>query len=156
MKYLLDTNVISELVARQPAPQVLSWLDSLDPRTVYLSVITIGEIQKGIARLQDAGRRQELDEWLHDHLLVRFAGQILAIDVGVILTWGRLTAELERLGRPLPAIDSLIAAIAGHHHCTLATRNVEDFAATGISLLNPWRHGVMLAHHADADEDRSE
>lgn len=140
MKYLLDTNVISELVARQPDQKVLSWIDSLDPHTVYLSVITIGEIQKGIAKLQDASRQVELAAWLNDQLLVRFAGQILVIDVGVMLTWGSLMAQLEHVGRPLPAIDSLIAAIARYHRCTLVTRNVKDFAATSIDLLNPWEN----------------
>lgn len=104
---------------------------------VYLSVITIGEIQKGIAKLQDASRQLELAAWLNDQLLVRFAGQILLIDVGVMLTWGSLMEDLGHFGRPLPAIHSLIAAFARHHHCTLVTRNVKDFAATSINLLNP-------------------
>ncbi len=139
MKYLLDTNVISELVASQPHQPVLEWLDSLDPHSVYLSVITIGEIQRGIEKLPPSNRRQELREWLNDQLLIRFAGQILAIDVGVMLVWGTLIADVERLGRPLPAIDSLIAALALHHHCTLVTRNEKDFQDTGVALLNPWQ-----------------
>jgi toxin FitB len=138
MNYLLDTNVISELVAPEPQPQVLDWLDSLDPRTVYLSVITIGEIQKGIARLPASARRQQLHDWLVYQLPARFAGQILVLDTAVMLTWGVLVAELEQRGRPLPAIDSLIAATARHHHCTLVTRNEKDFADTGIALFTPW------------------
>lgn len=138
MNYLLDTNVISELIARQPNQQVLAWLDSLDPHTVYLSVITLGEIQKGISRLPDSARKAELRQWLNDHLLRRFAGQILELDAEVMLTWGTLVAELEQKGRPLPALDSLIAALARHHRCTLVTRNASDFQDTAITLLNPW------------------
>lgn len=138
MKYLLDTNVVSELVARQPNQAVLDWLDALDPNTVYLSVITIGEIKRGIEKLPDSIRQRELREWLEDQLLVRFAGHILAVDTAVMLTWGELTAELDRRGRPLPALDSLIAALARRYRCTLVTRNEKDFQDAGVPLLNPW------------------
>jgi toxin FitB len=108
MKYLLDTNVISELIARRPNQAVLDWLDALDPNTVYLSVITIGEIKRGIEKLPDSNRQRELREWLEDQLLVRFAGHILAVDTAVMLTWGELTAELDRRdGRYPPWIRSL-------------------------------------------------
>jgi toxin FitB len=139
MKILLDTNVISELVARQPERRVLAWLDGLDPNLVYLSVITIGELQKGIARLPDSERKRSLLAWLHDALLVRFSGRILTLDVAAVLTWGELAARLEGLGRPLPALDSLIAALALHHHCALATRNEKDFVDSGVAIVNPWR-----------------
>ena len=138
MRYLLDTNVISELIARQPKQRVLDWLDTLDPHTVYLSVITVGEIQRGIEKLPASSRKQQLEDWLHNQLLVRFAGQTLEIDVNVMLTWGSLVAELDRMGRPLPALDSLIAALARHHRCTLVTRNEKDFQDIDIFLLNPW------------------
>jgi toxin FitB len=138
MKYLLDTNVISELIARQPNQAVLDWLDSRDPHAVYLSVITIGEIQRGIQKLPASNRKTELQEWLNDQLLIRFTGHILEIDTAVMLTWGELVAELEQIGRPLPALDSLIAALARHYHCTLVTRNEKDFKGVGIAFLNPW------------------
>jgi toxin FitB len=138
MRYLLDTNVISELIARQPKQQVLDWLDTLDPHTIYLSVITVGEIQRGIEKLPASSRKQQLEDWLHNQLLVRFAGQTLQIDVNVMLTWGILVAQLDRMGRPLPALDSLIAALAQHHRCTLVTRNEKDFQDIDIFLLNPW------------------
>lgn len=112
MKYLLDTNVISELISRQPDPKVISWIDGLDPDTVYLSVITIGEIQKGVEKLPDTERKQTIQAWLHNDLLLRFQGRIVPITTGVALAWGTLTAALERNGRLLPAIDSLVAAIA--------------------------------------------
>lgn len=138
MKYLLDTNVISELIARRPDPKVITWIDSLDPEAVYLSVITIGEIQKGIEKLPDTKRKRTIQEWLHNDLLLRFHGRIIPITTSVALTWGMLTAVLEQNGRSLPAIDSLVAAIAREGGYVLVTRNVRDFAGAGISLINPW------------------
>ncbi len=138
MKYLLDTCVISELVARQPNPKVVEFVDSLDPDDVYLSVITIGEIAKGIARLAKSKRRQELLDWLENDLLVRFDGKIIPLDTNVLLNWGSLTARLEATGNILPAMDSLISATCLSYSCILVTRNVDDFAATGIEMSNPW------------------
>lgn len=139
MKYILDTNVISELVAKQPNPHVLQWLDSLDPGGVYLSVITIGELRKGIEKLPPSARKQALERWLSEDLLLRFADRILSLDVEVMLTWGALTGRLEAKGVRLPAIDSLIAALALHHNCSLVTRNESDFDGAGITVVNPWR-----------------
>jgi tRNA(fMet)-specific endonuclease VapC len=139
MKYLLDTNVISELVAKRPDPRVVQWVDSLDPDSIYLSVITIGELRRGIEKLLDSKRKETLRDWLNDDVLIRFSGRILVIDVPVMLTWGELTGRLERTGKPLPAIDSLIAALALHHNCTLVTRNEDDFKEAGITIVNPWK-----------------
>lgn len=139
MKYLLDTNVISELVARHPNPQVIAWVDALDTNSVYLSVVTIGELRKGIEKLPDSSRKASLNSWLNDDLLVRFAGRVLALDVAVMLSWGELTGRLERVGRPLPAINSIIAALAIHHNCTLVTRNEGDFKDTDVNVINPWK-----------------
>jgi tRNA(fMet)-specific endonuclease VapC len=139
MKYLLDTNVISELVAKQPNPRVVQWIDGLDPNSVYLSVITIGELRKGIEKLPDSQRKHALGDWLNDDLLLRFGGRILILDVDVMLTWGVLTGQLERIGKPLSAIDSLIAALALHHMCHLVTRNEDDFKDTGVPIVNPWK-----------------
>jgi toxin FitB len=139
MKYLLDTNIISELVARNPNSQVVAWIDALDTNSVYLSVVTIGEIRKGIEKLPDSSRKTSLNGWLNDDLLVRFAGRILALDVVVMLGWGELTGRLEGVGRTLPAIDSMIAALAIHHNCSLVTRNEEDFKGTGVNVINPWK-----------------
>jgi len=138
MKYLLDTNVISELVTSHPNPRVVQWVDSLDPDSVYLSVITIGELRKGIEKLPDSPRKDALRAWLADDVCVRFDGRILSVDVEVMLTWGVLVGQLERIGRPLPALDSLVAALALHHGCHLVTRNVNDFRDTGVPLVNPW------------------
>ena len=139
MKYLLDTNAISELMARQSNRQVVQWIDALDTNSVYLSVITIGELRKGIEKLADSQRKDTLSTWLTEDLLVRFADRVLAVDVDVMLTWGELTGRMERIGRPLPAIDSLIAAQAIHHNCSLVTRDEDDFKDTGVTVLNPWK-----------------
>ena len=139
MKYLLDTNVVSELVAKQPNPRVLQWLDSLDSDSVYISVITIGELRKGIEKLGDGTRKQALLQWLKEDLLARFAGRILTLDVEALLEWGAMTGQTARAGTPLPAVDSLIAALARHHGCILVTRNETDFTAAGIDVANPCR-----------------
>lgn len=139
MKYLLDTNVISELVAKQPVAKVIDWLDHTDDSLIYLSVITIGEIKKGIERLPDSTRKTALSVWLMDELLVRFQGRILPIDLAVMLTWGELASALKQKGRKLPAMDSLAAAIALHGQFVLVTGNEADFSDTGVMVLNPWQ-----------------
>jgi toxin FitB len=138
MSHLLDTNVISELVAKRPDPQVVEWIDSLDPSRVYLSVIRIAELRKGIEKLPDSKRKKALRDWLSNDLLPRFSGRILGLDVEVMLTWGELVGRLEKEGKPLAAIDSLIAALALHHRCALVTRNEQHFKKAGISVINPW------------------
>ncbi len=137
MKYLLDTDIISELVARQPRRAVLEWIDSVDPHSLYLSVITFGELKKGIEKLPTSRRRKQLHEWVENDLPARFSGRILALDLSVMLTWGELTGRLERRGRTLPAIDSLITAQALHYGCTIVTRNTQDYVGAEVELLNP-------------------
>ena len=139
MRYLLDTNVISELVARQPDPAVLTWIEALDQTAIYLSVITIGEIHRGIERPPESAKRDRLRAWLTEDLLVRFADRIVPIDVGVMMAWGSMVARLISEGRPLSAMDSLIAAQAIHHGYSLVTRNESDFRDTGVNVMNPWR-----------------
>lgn len=137
MNFLLDTCVISELASGNPNKAVVNWIDELDDGSVFISVITIGEIKRGIERLPDSRRRKKPEEWL-DQILVRFERNILSLDVDIILCWGRLTSELDKAGAPIPALDSLIAATAAFHELTLATRNTVDFKRTGIALLDPW------------------
>jgi predicted nucleic acid-binding protein len=139
MKALLDTCVISELVSKQPNPSVVAFVDGLDPDDVYLSVITIGEIIKGIEKLPDSHRKTELRNWLQDDLLARFQGKILPLDTDTIVEWGVLTARMEKLGKPMPSIDSLIAATVLANQLTLITRNVSDFVAAGIEIIDPWQ-----------------
>ncbi len=138
MKYLLDTNVISELIAPKPNPKVIQWIDQLDPNMVYLSVITIGEIRKGVEKLASSKKREAIAEWLENDLLVRFQGRILEITVQTMLTWGELTGRLAKQGKPMNAIDSLIAAIALQGNYVLVTRNVDDFQNTDVNVFNPW------------------
>jgi tRNA(fMet)-specific endonuclease VapC len=138
MNYLLDTCVISELVAKRPHQKVVEWIDSVEEARLHLSVITIGEVQKGIVKLPDSQRRTVLEEWLNDQLLVRFAGRIVPIDTGVMLRWGQLTGALEVAGKTMPAIDSLIAAIALHGNFSLVTRNEDDFKYASVPIVDPW------------------
>lgn len=138
MKYLLDTNVISELISRQPNEKVVAWVDALDAADVYLSVLTVGELRKGIEKLPPSRRKEEISAWLNSDLLPRFAGNLVEISADVALVWGELTGRLEREGRPMPAIDSLIAASALAVKFTLVTRNEADFQDVGISIINPW------------------
>jgi toxin FitB len=138
MNYVLDTNVISELIARQPNQNVVDWVDSLEPETVYLSAITIGELRKGIEKLAPSRRKDELTLWLTSELLVRFVDNIIDITTTVMLTWGELTGRLEREGKTMSAIDSLIAASVLERKCTLVTRNEDDFQHAGIPIINPW------------------
>jgi toxin FitB len=138
MKALLDTCVISELVSKRPNPKVVEFVDSLDAEDVYLSVITIGEIVKGIERLPSSKRRSELQAWLNDDLLVRFEGNVVPLDIDIMVAWGRITAWLESAGKTMPAIDSLIAATVLDRKMTLVTRNVSDFEGTNAEIVNPW------------------
>ena len=138
MIYLLDTCLISELVAKQPNQKVLDWVDAQVPETLYLSVITIGEIAKGICKLTPSKRKESLTTWLNETLPNRFEHRILTLDVSTMVLWGNLVGQLEQNGRPLPAMDSLIAAIALQHSLSLVTRNEKDFAGTGVVIINPW------------------
>ncbi|GCL38484.1 MULTISPECIES: type II toxin-antitoxin system VapC family toxin [Sphaerospermopsis] len=138
MTYLLDTCLISELVAKQPNQKVLDWVDAQIPETLYLSVITIGEIARGICKLTPSKRKESLTTWLNETLPNRFEHRILTLDVSTMVLWGNLICQLEQNVRPLPAMDSLIAAIALQHSLSLVTRNEKDFAGTGVVIINPW------------------
>lgn len=136
--FLLDTNVISELVKPKPESKVTTWIDSIDEDLLYLSVLTLGEIRKGIASLSDASRRVTLEAWLNSDLTFRFAERILPIDRAVADRWGRLAADAASAKSPLPVIDGLLAATALDQNLTLVTRNTRDIAVTGVSVFNPW------------------
>ena len=138
MSFLLDTCVISELVAEQPNPAVVHWVDSIDENMLFLSAITIGEIKRGIEKLPDSSRKSALEDWLESDLLIRFRDKILSIDAAVMLVWGQLAADLEKQGKPMPAIDSLIAATCLQGKLDLVTRNESDFVHSGVSVINPW------------------
>lgn len=136
MSYLLDTNVLSELRRRQPDAHVAAWFAKRPPSTLYLSVLTLGEIRKGFEAIADANRRLRLLDWLEVELPAFFTGRVLDIDWAVADRWGRLMAAA---GRPPPAIDSLLAATAVQHGLILVTRNVRDVQGLpGLTVLNPW------------------
>jgi toxin FitB len=136
--YLLDTNCISEVVRPNPEPRVLSWLEATDERLLHLSVLTLGEIRKGVASLPQSKRRRRLESWLELELQVRFSGRVLPIDAGIADRWGILTADARKKGVGLATIDGLLAATALHFNLTLVSRNVNDFASTPVLLLDPW------------------
>lgn len=138
MSYLLDTNVISELTKQKPQAQVVQWLTTHQASKLYLSVITVGELEQGIRRLPSSQKRVDLTEWFHETLLPRYEDFILPIDRETMLQWGALQADLLNGGRKMPVMDSLIAATALQHGLTLVTRNVVDFVGVGVELVNPW------------------
>jgi toxin FitB len=135
--FLLDTNVISELVRPKPDLKVKAWVAATDENLLHLSVLTLGEIRKGITALKDVSRRVALETWLDSDLVLRFAGRILAIDQAVADRWGRLAAHAGPKSL-LPVIDGLLAATALDHNLTLVTRNTKDVALTGVPVFNPW------------------
>lgn len=138
MSWLLDTCVICEPVQKSPSPRVLAWLDGQPEESLHLSVLTLGEIRKGAARLPAGPKRKRLEHWLEHVLSERFSGRILSIDVEAADLWGRMQAQAEKHGHPLPTLDSLLAATALAHGLILVTRNSRDFAETGAELHNPW------------------
>jgi predicted nucleic acid-binding protein len=139
VKYLLDTCLISELIKKKPSLPVLRWLEKQDETALYLSVLTIGELQKGISKLPDNPKKLELQGWVNNELVGRFEGRILSIDVEVAAAWGKLLGSAEKQGRKLPVMDSLIAATANTHNLTVVTRNARDMERCQASVFNPWR-----------------
>jgi len=138
MKFLLDTNVISEPMRVQPNAGVLAWLAEVDEDSVFLSVVTITELRYGIERLTTGRRRDRLEGWLRKDLSSRFEGRILPVDFEIADTCGRLVARSESLGRPMEPRDAFIAATAEVHGLTLVTRNASDFEATVKTIVTPW------------------
>ena len=137
MKNLLDTCVIAEYQKPAPDIKVMNWLGSQIEESLFLSVLTVGEIEKGIARLPASKRKNNLETFL-ENLVTRFDRRILNLDTLILRRWGRLTGSLERKGRVLPIVDSLLAATALEYNLTIVTRNTADFADTGATVLNVW------------------
>lgn len=138
MSWLLDTCVLSELARPKPDARVVDWFSSVPDRALHISVLTLGEIRKGIEALADGKKKERLRLWMEHDLPAWFEDRILAVDAHVANRWGRLVFEV---GRPVSAIDSLLAATALHHGLRLVTRNEQDFAFPGLVVLNPFLEG---------------
>ena len=138
MKYLLDTCVISEIIRPRPSTKVTKWIKQEDESNFFISVLTIGELHKGIEKLDESRRKEELHNWVDNDLKERFWTRIIDIDLQTAMTWGKIQGMTERVGKPMPAIDSLIAATGITHHLTVVTRNISDMKASGVALINPW------------------
>ncbi len=137
MNFLLDTCIISEPKQKRPSEKVLEWLDAQDESKLYLSVLTIGEIKKGIARLESSRKKTELEKWL-EKLRARFSRRILPLSEKTFLVWGKMYGEFERKGVVRPAFDSLLEATALEHDMIFVTRNVKNFQHSQVTILNPW------------------
>lgn len=137
--FLIDTNVLSEY-NRPGGPDagVKLWLETTERQTQHVSIITLAEIQKGIELLDQGKRRAQLEQWLAQDLEAWFSGRVLPVDRQVAMRWASLVAQGSRTGRPLPTVDSLIAATALVHGLTIVTRNAKDFEGIGAATINPW------------------
>jgi predicted nucleic acid-binding protein len=140
MSYLIDTCCILELVKKKPNPNVLKWFADQDEISMYLSVITFGELRKGIEKLSDSKKKKELNQWVKEDLNHRFKNRVLNINMEEVNRWGKILATAEKNGKPLPAIDSLIAATAQVHDLTVVTRNTQDMEGSGVEVINPWTY----------------
>jgi predicted nucleic acid-binding protein len=138
MHFLLDTNVLSELVKPMPATQVVRWVEAQSPMDLCISVLTLGELTRGIELLVPGKRRSALTTWVGKELGRQFVGRVVAVDAAVAAEWGRLSAAGKTAGRDLPVIDGLLLATASIHGLTLVTRNEADCADRGVPVLNPW------------------
>lgn len=137
MNFLLDTNVISEPKQKKPNKKVLEWLDAQNESKIFLSVLTVGEIRKGITRLESGKKKTELEMWL-EKLRIRFARRILPLSEKTFLVWGKMCGEFENKGIVRSALDSLLEATALEHDLILVTRNVKNFQNSQVTILNPW------------------
>lgn len=136
--FLLDTNCISELIRPEPDIRLLSWIEAADKDLLYLSVLTLGEIRKGITALPPTKRRVRVESWLQVELKSRFSERILPVNLEIADRWGLLAAAARKQGKPLAVIDGLLAAMALHHNLTLVSRNISDFTNASVPLINPW------------------
>ncbi len=136
MKYLLDTNVLSETVKPQPEGTVIRWIDSMAPEHLCISALTIGEVRRGVEKLPEGKRKERFIHWLEEEIPVWFRGRIVPVDENVADTWGIISSHAKRT---IPVIDCLLAATAILHRMTLVTRNQKDFSIPGLEVFNPWK-----------------
>lgn len=135
MKFLLDTNIFSELLKPKPNTNVVNWVNTTPVDILYISVLTIGEIRYGIEKLPESKRKEKIKVYLESDIPKWFENRILHIDLPIVERWGKLRKEM---GRPIPSIDSLIASTALIHNLCVVTRNTEDFLFPCLEILNPW------------------
>ncbi len=140
MSYLIDTCCISELVKNKPNQNVVKWFADRDELSIYLSVITFGELRKGIEKLPDSKKKKELNRWVKEDLNQRFKNRVLNITIEEVNKCGEILAAAEKSEKPLPAIDSLIAATAQVHDLSVVTRNTQDMEGSGVEVINPWTY----------------
>ena len=138
MNYLLDTCLISELAKPKPDEKVVDWVLSENESSFYISVLTFGELHKGVEKLSESKKKEELRIWIEDELKNRFQNRIISIDIRVSILWGKIQCFAEKKGKPMPAIDALIAATGIAYDLTVVTRNATDMESSGVKLLNPW------------------
>jgi predicted nucleic acid-binding protein len=136
--FLLDTNIPSELIRARPEPRVENWVYAQGEQSLYLSVVSIGELRRGFIMLPAGMRRIQLERWFEKELLPRFHGRILPVTHAIAERWGILDGECQLRGTPVNTGDGMIAATALEHGLTVVTRNVKDFAGLGVAVLNPW------------------
>ena len=136
--FLLDTNIPSEMTRPSPQPSVSGWLDDADDGQLYFSVVSLGEILKGVTLLSESKRRSQLQQWLDETLRPWFEGRILPVNQLIAERWGVLAGQCQLKGRPLKVVDGFIAATALAHDLTVVTRNVKDFGGLGVTVFNPW------------------
>lgn len=139
MSFLLDTNVVSETMRKRPSAVVLDWVAAQVTESVFISAVTLGELRRGALLLGEGKKRNALLRWIETGLKADFASRILPVDIAVMERWAELQIATQKAGRRLPLMDSLLAATALAHGLTLATRNLADFQAAGVPLLDPWR-----------------
>jgi len=137
MKFLLDTNAVSEWVKPWPNPGLIRWMESADEDRVFLSVISLAELRYGVERMPAGARRSRLEQWLRDELPLRFEDRILSVDNHIAEAWGRTVSRSEALGRPMGAMDAFLSATAEVHRLTLVTRNISHFPMLK-AVVNPW------------------
>jgi toxin FitB len=138
MNYLLDTCVISELIKKKPNPKIVQWIAKEEESSLFMSVLTIGEIHKGIEKLPESRKKEKLHDWVSYDLKERFHNRILNFDLQTAIIWGRIQAHSEPSGKALPAIDGLIAATGLSYDLAVVTRNTIDMEMSGVTLINPW------------------
>jgi hypothetical protein len=141
VSFLIDTNVVSESIRARPEPNVVAWLSAVDEDEIFMSVISLAELRRGIELLPVGRRREQLADWVDDDLVARFHGRLLVVDRLVADAWAGIMSRTERAGKRLGVMDAFLAATAESHDLTLVTRNTRDFNALGLPLFNPWRVG---------------